>query len=946
MMKRFLMALAMCLGLGAGLAETVVTVGGDGADYAKLSDALNAADVTAIRLTGTPDEEDRAIVTIPEGRTVVLDLNGQTATLRINNRGTFTVRDTSADAAGVLQSNASGVECLNNYGTFTLESGTLTSAHEAAYATLALREKSRTFITGGKVLTSSGDWCIYHDKGYLNITGGQVGDGVTGRGIAVINSIDMIDISGTDPVSISSASTAVSINGVGCLLVRNPNAVISGGTYGLDISCVAYVAGTVPVDPSANLAAGSTASGSGPSVVTSALAEESTTVDWFADGSGDKAVSVDEPIVCDALTIYGTGGTVRPTGSASIASSYTTICCDTDFSQVTGPISLGELFVAKGVRVTLGDNVTFTSVRARGLLCRADDTSDDPLLTVGPVESGALYASVADAMSAAGSVVCRIKLSGDPEDSDDAILTVSAAQNVTFDLNGQTLNARIHVYGRLALEDTSADQAGVVQSSRGEDSVIICQESGSLVLRGGTVRATADNAYATIVCNEKTKMDMSGGTLVTTGDWCIFNYGDVFISGGQLTSTANGGALRTLSSGVTQIGGVGEVTIDVKGAALSSDGRVYVCNPQAAVTGSLAAGDVEIVLLAGTYSAYNASHWVPAGYVISDGVVSRDPNADSAWRVFREDADRVSDGVTDYGNVLVDDGVVVRLAVGSTYTRCGLRGSIHAISPETDGILVTVGPEETEADYLSVTEALEAVGTDRVEIRLLGAASDGTETVFTIPAGKDVVLNLNGQTLAGRVQNYGSFTLCDLSDSGEGVLLCEMSNAVGVMSYEGGTFELRDATIKMTSASGWSAVESYGTFRATGGTISVVGDYNLRNGGQAFISGLTLESSDSGLGFINAGDAARTIVEAGDPVVIRMQSGASLVFNGAATLALEKGASLVVDGAFDTALLSRITVVDTEHHRLLRTVTASETSSSGTATTLSVIHNGFLLIVR
>ena len=137
----------------------VATVGGK--NYSTIKDAIDAAgDGDTVTLLANVTES----ITIGEGETIVLDLNGHTLTNTegshtITNNGALTVQDTSAGGTGTVDNVTHARGALVNYGTAELEGGKFTRSAETS--------KSPTDNGGNS-------WYVIDNQGTMTIDGATV----------------------------------------------------------------------------------------------------------------------------------------------------------------------------------------------------------------------------------------------------------------------------------------------------------------------------------------------------------------------------------------------------------------------------------------------------------------------------------------------------------------------------------------------------------------------------------------------------------------------------------------------------------------------------------------------------------------------------------------------------------------------------------------------------
>ncbi|WP_417231286.1 hypothetical protein, partial [Thermophilibacter sp.] len=134
---------------------------GEGTCYSSVNAAIVAGETNVVLERNLTES-----VTIPEGKDVTLDLAGHTLTnadgehtVTVTKGGTLTVTDSSADKAGVIDNVSHGKGALVNYGTVTVEGGTLTRSKEAS--------KSPTDNGGNS-------WYVVDNQGTLTFNGGNV----------------------------------------------------------------------------------------------------------------------------------------------------------------------------------------------------------------------------------------------------------------------------------------------------------------------------------------------------------------------------------------------------------------------------------------------------------------------------------------------------------------------------------------------------------------------------------------------------------------------------------------------------------------------------------------------------------------------------------------------------------------------------------------------------
>ena len=206
------------------------------AEYTSLQAAVDAAENgDIIKLVGS--FEQNAIVTIPEGKTVTLDLAEETLTLNASkdrlfvNNGNLTIKNGT-----IAQVNTGSYGVIKNKGTLIIDGITITDAGQATGATVknesgTLLIKSNTSITATG--TASGNAALY------NVAEMTVEDGVTLRNHATDEAVSgygyglyCVRIDGGTSTFGTKEGTGVTIEGNrGGIAVNGGAAIINSGSF-------------------------------------------------------------------------------------------------------------------------------------------------------------------------------------------------------------------------------------------------------------------------------------------------------------------------------------------------------------------------------------------------------------------------------------------------------------------------------------------------------------------------------------------------------------------------------------------------------------------------------------------------------------------------------------------------------------------------------------------
>ena len=172
------MALSLCSVSWAADDSNYAAIGD--AEYATLQEAVNAAadgEETTIRLIDNISNlSTDAIVTIPAGKVIVLDMGGHSITVSENftgrpivNEGTLTVK-----GSGVIDSSASetgGYGAINNTGTLHIIDGTYSGSLKASGAAIRNTGASAVLVVESGLFEKA--TCAVYNEGSATINGGK-----------------------------------------------------------------------------------------------------------------------------------------------------------------------------------------------------------------------------------------------------------------------------------------------------------------------------------------------------------------------------------------------------------------------------------------------------------------------------------------------------------------------------------------------------------------------------------------------------------------------------------------------------------------------------------------------------------------------------------------------------------------------------------------------------
>ncbi|HIX18884.1 MAG TPA: hypothetical protein H9860_11310 [Candidatus Gemmiger faecavium] len=525
------------------------------AQYTTLAQAFNdAPDGSTITLTDDFTVPAGGIATVPEGKTLTLDLSTHTISVTgdfvgrpIVNNGTLTVKGEGAIDASASVSGGYGA--INNYGTLTIESGNFKGSVLAGGACVYVRPGSTATINGG---TFSGATAAINSEGDLTIHGGTFSttscnqtkdeNGKSYWAYCIISS-------GTLHI------TDAHVTGVqGALAINNGYAVVDGGTYrtvgcthdkdgpeGLYSYYALYIAGEEGV-VEAHINGG-----------TYTAAYRSAVLAGNDNPGGDGGINA-------KATAYITGGTFNggPAGEALSAGK------NTGDPQITGGTFNTDIsaYVAPG-SIQKDSDGKFV-VRAL--------TAEDPE-TLAEVD-GVYYDDLGEALAAAAdskTVVLQkdVTLSA----------SVSAAGTSVLDLNGHTVQAADDLKIMFEVETganlTVRGKDGFIKG--GANTLLALNVHGTLNVESGTIETPYGIQARDSVVN------VTGGTINATKYGILAFGGSVSLSGEAVIDAGNGGVMQASGTKVDISGNVqlsGETGVDVFNYAPNNDAG----NPSSTVT--------------------------------------------------------------------------------------------------------------------------------------------------------------------------------------------------------------------------------------------------------------------------------------------------------------------------------------------------------------------------
>lgn len=411
---------------------------------------------------------------------------------------------------------------------------------------------------------------------------------------------------------------------------------------------------------------------------------------------------------------------------------------------------------------------------------------------------------------------------------------IPANKDITLDLNGKTIThtgTTVYNSGKLTICDSSYDKSGKIISTRnvgvgvGHDSTTTIEYANIEAVEGAVITGyatgatitikdgkfsasdnaviagngnkTDDNATGNPVRVNPNKINILGGTFIgnikTTGYIACGIYAPwkdiITVSGGNFT----------VNNGIGIVARAGQVTVT---------GGSFTCNGNA--KGKV--GDKNFDMDAAQSVYFDASN--PAY-----------PAYNSKTDYIKLLGGTFSSDVTKY--------------VAENYT-CIQNKDKYTVKALNDVAVAKIG----DILYPTLTKAIEAVPDNGESATTVTLIKDSTENV-TIPSGKSITLDLNGQILSGgtvaskaTVTNNGTITIQDTSSSQTGKIIREDNGAKGYYTIDNqGTMTIKSGIVYNSTGNmpnGSSLIRNAGnnvaaTLNITGGNIKQDGFIAVKN---------------------------------------------------------------------------------------------------------------------
>lgn len=561
------------------VAETTYVAQIGETEYATLSEALNKVrDGETIKVLA-PATVDTAVTYEITGKTITLNLNGQTVAwntsakeaITVKDSGSLTIQDTSANEAGELAftstytaaGDSTGIY-VNLNGALTLQSGTISYTAAKNGRAIYVGGTCTFAMSGGTVeIAGSAKYGVYlSSNNSTNITGGKIilSDTLTGTTLYGLYVYMLAEAQGlaienltVDASAVPVAQCAYCISG-GWNNANNAPVTISGGTYTTNENTLSKA---IYYSTVKNLTiSGGTFNG----VVDSATS--------ITDGTFQKAVEVTDTI---------TGGTFEGNVTAP-----------------SGKISGGKFKVVDPPYYwNLADGKSFE--QKDGYYCVVDDTSG--VAQIGNQKYETLEAAINAAQNGD-----TVKLIADVSMQDGILLDKGADIAITLDLNGYTYTVQEGANVSNRGFKINSGTLNVIDSSE--------EKTGEMVAVGsGTTSTDGAGAYGVFRVEANGHLNVTDVTLRNSRPWGL----NVKICGGTATLTdveiisSYGGGIEVTEANLGEQSQKGQATMT--NCTVTQTGYFDHCSSAVSVSGGS-----KLIVNGGTYTSDGV-----AIYVFSSG---------------------------------------------------------------------------------------------------------------------------------------------------------------------------------------------------------------------------------------------------------------------------------------------------------------------------------------
>ena len=772
----------------------------EGITYTDLQEAINSVvrENTTIKiLRNITYTKDNLVITIPNTKNIILDLNGYKIisaipVKTIQNEGILTITDASEEKKGLITTSEETTIYNASGAVLTISEGTIENKNK-----YTINNVGSVILQGG--IINSKQYGVYNvDNGTIILKGGTVNS----DGGKNYNNCYAIYNAGIGEIIIEEGIICSDNYGKSSYGIYNKNTgtiTIKGGTINSTLSGI--TSGTYSYGIY-NESSGTITIKDG--IVNSICKNSNLGHSYGVYNKNTGIVIIEKGVIISTSSYYGYGiynvnsGTIIiGTKGNEIISQEELLIKVTKNSSSTRYVGYG-IYNPKGQLYFYDGKIQGTDKAISGNITEIEDLTEINLseetvdnkiyktmiltqITTNVAKvNGTEYGSIQKAIEACGEMENTIELLRNP--NIEATIVIGENQNITVDLKGYTINNYTELQNNGTLKIIDTKQTGKILSTATE---IIISNTGTLVIQGGTISGSgygvkntgnvtlsggiiSDNTYG-IYNNSKGTVNVESGT-ITSNTYGIYNYSSSSVTNineGTITSNEYGiynynGTTNITTKGITSnTYGVyvanGTVTVK-EGAEIQSETGIYVSNGALNIGETGTMNPDSPIIIGETYGLTVSG----AGKVyMYDGQVKGKTGATEGYITYTEEGYVVANKTE--GEYFVD-----YLALG---------GTANAVA-QVNGV-----------SYSNLQSAINSItgGEEQTIILLNGIVS--TET-YTIAEGQNIKLDMNGKTITSEaeetINNSGNLSIIDTS----GKNVAKITSTTGTAIVNSGTLTL------------------------------------------------------------------------------------------------------------------------------------------------------------
>ena len=763
--------------------------------YLNLQDAINEATDTDVieLLRGIQYTNQDVTLIVPSDKNVTIDLQNNPIVSAIEDavftiEGNLKIIDSIGEENGKISSSYQNTIYVKKGGNLYINGGTITNNKSGNNV---ITNEGTTSITGGTVSLSNSSGYVINNltTGIVNISSGTISNSISDS--IGSNYIYAIYNSGNGEINIKGGTIDV---------ITDEYRIYAYGIYNNSSGTVNMTNGIINIS-SRRLSCGIYNSSNGiinmiGGTLNSNEGEDSygiySTSGTVNIGKSDITINTENPNILGTTNgIYTSEDCILNIYDGIIKGEETAISGDITSLEEQSEIVIGEETIS---------NRTYETI----FLVKVDS----PIASVDSTQYYSLKEALDNINGAETIQILRTGTVGQP-------INIPSDKNVNIDLNGNTLNmyTQFENNGTLNITDLSSSGSGILTGYKDR----LINNNGNLTLSGGTISGItygiynnsngttkitggtlSDNKYAIYNSSSNGIVNVTNGT-ITGNTYGVFNYnGTTNVSTGNEYGVYNSSGTTNVTNGIINANTYGiynnSGTTNISNLTITGN-TTEVVNGGTGTTNILSGN-----IISNTIAVTNTL----SGRV---NIGSQDLAVDKENPVIQGEQYGIAN--TGTGSIAFYDGIV-KGKEGSIqgyylYTETGYIAQTNVVDGYYCDTLALSGTVTTVAkigdiEYTNLQSAINACTSDTPTTITLVNSINSTQ-MFTIEEGQNVIIDLNGSTIATGtleklIENAGTLTIIDTNDRQTG----KISNTSGIAINNTGTLNLGqdDGTVSTT----------------------------------------------------------------------------------------------------------------------------------------------------